>query len=128
MVNSLPKQPESINHNQFTTFSEGVKYYLKVKNMTQAELSRASLLSKTIISRICRDSNDKGSYYTPALDCFMAVSIGLKLTPAEAKELFIATFPELALFDGFLDQRLTIDQVNERLYDKGLRILGSAEE
>ena len=128
MVNSLPKQPESINHNQFTNFSEGVKHYMNEKNMTQAELSRASLMSKTIISRICRDSNDKGSYYTPALDCFMAVSIGLKLTPVEAKELFIATLPELALFDGFLEQRLNIDQVNEILYDKGLCVLGSTEE
>jgi len=128
LVNNLPKQPESINHNQFTTFSEGVKYYLKVKNMTQAELSRASLLSKTIISRICRDSNDKGSTYLPMSSVVVTVSIGLGLNISEAEDLRHAAFPERAYWPIFLENGLTIDEANEILYENGLPLLGNMKE
>ena len=128
MVNGLPKQPDHINHSTFTTFSKGVNHYLKIKGMTQADLMRASLLSKTKISRICRDLNDKGSYYTPTWDDVMAISIGLGLTREEAEKLFFAAFPEMEHLGEFLDKRLNIQQVNQILYDSGLRVLGNVLE
>ena len=128
MVNNLPNQPESINYNQFTTFSEGVKYYLKLKNMTQAGLSRASLLSKTIISRICRDSNDKGSTYVPTSSVVIAVSIGLGLNIPEAEELLYAAFPERAYWPIFLENGTTTDEATEILYENGLPLLGNIKE
>ena len=64
----------------------------------------------------------------PTLAVIMAISVGLELTRAQASALLFAAFPEMALWGGFLDQRLDIDQANEILYTNGLPILGSVNE
>ena len=102
---------------------------MKEKAMSQTKLAFRSGLSKTTISRIVRNSNDKGGSYTPTEPIIMALSIALGLTSAESKkQLFYAAFPERALWDDFLDRHLNLYQANEILYDNGLPTLGNVEE
>jgi len=101
---------------------------MKEKGLTQSKLVKSSALSKTTISRICRNDNDKGSTYLPTYPVAMAVSIGLRLNPTETKELFFAAFPEMAYWSDFLENSLTIDEANEILYENGLSLLGNIKE
>lgn len=126
MASYLPNQPLNIN---LGTFSDAVKWLMKEKRMTQADLVARSCLSKTTISRICRNSNDKGGIYTPTEPVIMAVSIAFQLTSMESRtQLLYAAFPERAYWDKFLDNHFNINQVNEILYDNGLPLLGNMEE
>lgn len=93
--------------------------------MTQAQLERASCLSRITINRIYRNSNDKGSTYQPSLPVACAVSIGLALNRTEAKDLLYSAFPELELLGEFLDNKLSIDAVNDILYENDLPTWGS---
>lgn len=93
MANNLPEQPH--NTNKFYGFSNAVIWYMKEKGMTQSELVESSRLSKTTISRIVRNNNDKGSSYQPTPPVIMAVGIGLKLTYREYEELIYAAYPEM---------------------------------
>ena len=123
MVNQLPKQPQSTD--KYENFSSAVVRHMKEKRMTQSDLVKSSALSKTTISRICRNNNDKGSSYLPTPAVVMAVSVGLKLSCDEAKALLFAAIPEMAYWSGFLERSLTIDEANESLYDNGLPLLGN---
>lgn len=101
---------------------------MKIKEKKQSDLVNESYLSKTTVSRICRNSNDKGGTYLPTLPVVMAVCIGLKLTWVQAEELIFAAFPEMELWRSFLDNHLTIDQANEILDYYGLPLLGNIKE
>ena len=96
--------------------------------MTQSDLAQKSLLTKTTVSRICRNSNDKGSSYMPDFHTVMSVCIGLSLTPDEAEELLFSAFPEMSFMKRFLNEKLTIQQANDILYDNGLSMLGNIKE
>lgn len=96
--------------------------------MTEADLMRVASLSKTTASRICRNSNDKGSTYEPTLRVVMAVSIGLQLTREEALDLLFCAFPQLELWGDFLDQRVGITQADMVLFEQGLPLLGNCKE
>lgn len=99
------------------------------KGMTQAGLVIRSGLSKTTISRICRDSNDKGDKYTPTEPVIMALSIGLRLSSAESKkQLLYAAFPERAYWDDILDNHLNIYEANILLEENNLPLLGNMGE
>ena len=73
MIDNTSKQLDN-NIENYTNFSEGVKYYLKTKNMTQAELIRESELPRATINRICRNSNDNGRKCPMTIPKFMAIS------------------------------------------------------
>ena len=128
MINNLSNQSQITNEKNYKDFSTIVNEHLKIKGMKQTDLMKSSYLSKTTISRICRNSNDKGAAYLPTLSVVMAISIGLNLTRAEADKLFYAAFPEMEFWGEFLDKRMDIDQANEILYDNGLSLLGNIEE
>ena len=115
-------------YNQVKRFSAFVNETMTAKEMRQSDLIASSLLSRTTISRICRDSNDKGSSYVPTLPVVMAVSIGLRLNREEATELLFCAFPEMELWGGFLDKRLDIYEANEILDNEGLTLLGNSVE
>jgi DNA-binding transcriptional regulator LsrR (DeoR family) len=57
LASYLPNQPLSVN---LESFSDAVKRLMKEKGMTRAELIKRSGLSKYVISRILRNTNDKG--------------------------------------------------------------------
>ena len=126
MANDLPKKPQNIG--KYENFSSAVVRYMKEKGLTQSKLVKSSALSKTTISRICRNDNDKGSSYLPTPSVIMAVSIGLELNPSEAEELSYAAFPEMAYWGSFLENHLTINEANETLYENGLSLLGNIKE
>ncbi len=109
-------------------FSDAVKKLLKEKVKKQSDLVNESCLSKTTVSRICRNSNDKGSTYLPTIQIVMAVCVGLKLTRTQARELLFCAYPEMELWGDFLDNHLTIDQSNEILDYYGFPLLGNIKE
>lgn len=102
------------------SFSKVVCEVMAKKKMSQADLGRASMLSRTTINRLCRDSNDKKSTYQPTLPVVCSVCIGLKLDREEATDLLLSAFPELELLGIFLDRHFDIYDVNDALYVNGL--------
>lgn len=96
--------------------------------MTQADLVRASLLLKSTVCKICNNTNGKGSTYQASLPVIWALSIGLKLTRAEATDMLFSAFPEMELWGKFLDNRLSIYDVNYILYEAGLALWGNPKE
>lgn len=102
-----------------------VKRYMNEKEMSQQDLINASGLSRTTISRVCRNSDDKGSTYrVDDIRVVMALAVGLKLTSAQLYELMVIAFPELHIVKWALDHSLDIHDVNIRLYEQGLSPLG----
>jgi len=126
----LTSQPlgNSKNKAGSTSFSDVVKEYMGSRGYTNARLVEISNLSKTTISRVCRNSNDKGSSYIPTLHIVMAIGIGLKLNHEETKRLLFSAFPEMALWSDIIDRRLNIHDANEVLYENGFPLLGNVEE
>ena len=118
-----PYIPEQCNN-----FSDCIKYYMKNKKLNQKELITRSRLSRTTISRIVRNSNDKGDTYTPTLYVVAAISFGLKLTCAELKELYYYAYPEMKIWEQCLAEGKDIYDTNAILYEKGLHLLGNIEE
>lgn len=114
--------------NAAANFSDYVVKGAAKKGMLQADLVQKSLLSKTTISRIFRDSTDKGTTYQPTLPVVWAISIGLALNRDEAKELLFLAFPAFELWGCFLDKGLSIYDVNSTLYDAGLPLWGNMKE
>lgn len=125
MINNLSKQSQTKTYKDFSTI---VKEYLKIKGVTPSELINTHYLSKTIVSRIYRNTNSKGSKYVPTHKVFMTICIALKLTQAEAQELFFAAFPEMELLGYFLDNKLDIDRANEILDYNKFELLGNTNK
>lgn len=122
MAEYKPSKPLEKNSE---SFSDAVKRLMKEKRMTQADLAMQSGLSKTTISRIFRDNNDKGGNYTPTEKIIMALSIGLRLSSVESREqLLFAAFPERAYWNDFLDGRFSIYEVNIFLEENNLPLFG----
>ena len=83
------------------------------------------MLTRTTVSRICRNSNDKGSTYQPTDRIVMSVCVALVLESKETKELISLAFPYLKFWDKIIAEKMNIDQANSFLYDEGLPLLGS---
>ncbi|WP_368233262.1 helix-turn-helix domain-containing protein [Anaerotruncus rubiinfantis] len=126
-MNRLPNRPQY--KEDYKTFSEIVTQYMREKGITQAALAQKSKLSKTTISRICRDSNDKGStYQADSAGLVMAVSVGLGLSVKEKDMLMLAAFPEQAFWNDILENHMDIDDANALLYEQGYPLLGNNNE
>ena len=125
MSNSQP----NLQIKDFISFSEIVTKHMKSMGMSQQDLIAASGLSRTTISRICRNSDDKGStYHVDDIRVVMAIAVGLKLTSAQFDELIFIAFPELHIVKWALDHSLDIHDVNIELYEQGLSPLGKFED
>jgi hypothetical protein len=98
---------------------------MRIKKLKQKDLVDSSYLSIITIKRICRDWNDKGGFYKPSRSVVAAISIGLKLTPAEAEELKYIAFPEEKIWEEGIRRRLPIYEVNDLLYNEDLPPLGN---
>jgi len=129
LINKKSKQPDNTELYIWKNFSDGVRKLLKIKNMKQNDLIKQSCLTRTTVNRICRNSNDNGyKYKPPKHTVFMAICIGLKLNPDEAKKLYYAAYPEMAYLENFINNRISIAEANEILYDNELSILGNIPE
>lgn len=126
MAKRLPNSPQP--NQECRTLSELVNQCLKENGETQADLVKKSSLSKTTVSRICRDSDDRGSTYRTTPAVVMALCIGLGKTGEAAQELFYAAFPEWRVWNKILKERLKIDDANMLLYEQGLPLLGNNQE
>ena len=113
---------------QTETFSNLVRGLLQEKGWNAAFLAKESNLSKTTVSRILRDSNDKGSTYQPTANIVMAVCCAFKMDTAEGDKLLLAAFPQWAIWREGLEQHLSVHEVNCRLYEQGLPLLGNAND
>ena len=80
------------------------------------------------MSRIKRNKNDKGATYKPTMNIVRSVYIGLGMNREEAVRLWSAAFPEMTNDGFYLDNKLTIDEVNEILYEEGHELLGNIIE
>ena len=93
--------------------------------MKAVDLADMSNLSKTTISRILRDSNDKGQTYRPTASIVSAIAIALKVGRDGWERLLDAAFPERRIYLETLDCCGDIDEANARLYEAGLPLLGN---
>lgn len=75
-----------------------------------------------------RDSNDKGSTYQPTANIVIAVCLALKLDEAEWEKMILAAFPQMAIWREGLQEHLSVHDVNCRLYEQGLPLLGNAND
>ena len=124
MANNLLNQPLDIN---LESFPNAVKRLMKEKGITQAKLAERSGLDKQAIYRICHNRNSRGGEYIPTESVVMAISVGLGLSSTESREqLLYAAFPERKHWDSFLDNHLSIKQINDILDENGLATLTNA--
>ena len=124
MAMQQPRQGPGQNE----TFSSIVKGLLQERGWSAAFLAKESRLSKTTVSRILRDSNDKGCTYQPTANIAVAVCLAFKLDKAERDKLLLAAFPQWAIWREGLEQHLSVHEVNCRLYEQGLPLLGNAND
>lgn len=101
---------------------------MDAKGYTQADLVRRSHLSKTTISRILRDDNDKGRTYQPKESVVVTLSLALELGIEEASTLYFTAFPERIFWPIFIDKKFSVSEANEVLYEYGLPLLDNAKE
>ncbi len=113
---------------QSETFSTLVKDLLRERGWSAAFLARESNLSKTTVSRILRDSNDKGSTYQPTANIVTAVCLAFKLDIAGWEKMMMAAFPQMAVWREGFQEHLSVHDVNCRLYEEGLPLLGNAND
>lgn len=95
--------------------------------MTQADLMAKANLSKTTVSRICRNKNDKGGSYKPTRRMVITICVALGLNKAEKDNLMKIAFPEEELWDLIIENKLDIFESNELLFEKNLPLLGSLD-
>ena len=94
---------------------------MKKNGLTQKAIEDSSNLTRSMIGRICRNTNDRGSEYgAPEYKVFMASCIGLALTYDEAKTLFYIAYPEMAFLKEILDKHMKIADADLFLYEHGL--------
>lgn len=96
------------NDNKVITFSDAVNRYLKTKRITQADLIRKSQLTRTTVSRICRNSNDEGSSYQPTDRVVMSICVALELNHTETAEMFALAFPYFPYWHEIIEKRMDI--------------------
>lgn len=113
---------------QTETFSNLVRGLLQEKGWNAAFLAKESNLSKTTVSRILRDSNDKGRTYQPTENIVTAVCLAFKLDTAGWGKLLLAAFPQMAIWREGFQEHLSVHDVNDRLYEQGLPLLGNAND
>lgn len=112
----------------FDDFTHAVLWRMNEKNLTQADLVKLSALSKTTISNILRNTNNKGKKYRPTPEVVMAISIGLNLSNDEYLELLYLAYPQMEHMEELLEKQFSIGEANIVLYDKGLPLLGNIKK
>ena len=108
-------------------FSELVNDLMKKKGWSAKYLAERSNLSKTTISRIQRNSNDKGQTYSPTANIVTAIAVAFGVGRNGWEQLMFAAFPETKVWFKALDCHYSIDKTNELLFDDGCPLLGNSK-
>lgn len=122
--NDQPKQSPQAE----PSFTAAIIKLLQERGWNAARLGQESNLSKTTISRMLRNSNDKGSTYQPTVNAVTAIALALGLAEDEWKELLRTAFPEFAIWHQGFQKHIGVHDVNEQLYEQGLPLLGNAND
>ena len=124
----MAKQQPGQGSGQNETFSSLVRGLLQERGWNAAFLAKESNLSKTTVSRILRDSNDRESTYQPTMNIVTAVSLAFKLDIAGWEKMKLAAFPQTAIWREGFQEHLSVHDVNDRLYEQGLPLLGIVDD
>lgn len=117
MAVQTPKQSPDYREN----LSRLLFGHMALRGWSPARLARASGQSKATISRLLNFAGDPA--YRPALRTVQAISLALKLTLEQRRELFYTAFPEFRVWDEATEKSCTVDETNDLLYDMGLPLL-----
>ena len=100
---------------------------MKTKGWNAARLAEMSNLSKTTISRIQRNSNDKGGPYNPTENAVAAIAIAFRIGQSGWRKLMFAAFPDRRIWLDSLEKGRSVIETNELLFDRGCPLLGNAK-
>lgn len=120
----MPKQ----SPNNKILLAKKINTYLEKKDWNYAKLAAESLQSKSTITRIMDYSTDKNKKYHPSMQTIQAIALALKLSPAEAEDLFFTAFPELCIWTEAIENGYSIDTTNELLYKNNLPTLSRTKD
>lgn len=126
MANNMPNR--SLDITKVSNFSDAVKWYLKEKRMTQADLIRKSGVSRSTIYKIYHNKDGRGGPYKATDEIIYAISNAFELSPDKWRELKSIAFPERKIWEDGLKNRINIVQVNIDLYDNGCDLLPITKE
>ncbi len=104
--------------------SDIINRIITEKHLTQADVVRKTGLSRSVINRICRNSNDKGEPYIPTDDVFWILVYDLRMSEEEKSELENAWFPEKKILRENVGRGLSSTEINEILYESECKLLG----
>lgn len=126
----MPIKQNQTEHDEIINFPDAVERHLKRKHMKHGDLARKGHLSRTTISRLFRNDNDKGNgkAYRPAPEVVMCICIALNLDENETEELFLIAFPEWKYWKEITRRKLSIYDANELLDENELPTLGNSIE
>lgn len=122
MVWKAPEQ--SPGYGEQRTFANYVKEHLAKNGWTQKDLAEAANLSESMVCRMLRDNNGRGSPFRLTDELVTTVALALKLGRAGWEELLYLAFPERRLWLEAIDRRENVISLNCRLYENGLPTLG----
>lgn len=100
---------------------------MRKKGWNAKYLAEKSNLSKTTISRIQRNSNDKGGPYNPTDNVVMAIAMAFRIGKSGWLKLLFAAFPDREIWLDSLKEGRDVIETNELLFEKGYPLLGNSK-
>ena len=123
MVSNKPEQRLKRNE----VLSAFIIMHLNRLGWNCARLASESRLSKTTITRMVTGIDHLGRPYCASLNQILALILAFKLNDDEIKELFLAAAPQISICLEARDNKLSVDKVDDRLYNEGLPILSKTK-
>ncbi len=116
------------HHNNLERFSKEVRRLMKKKGVKPSDLVNRGHFTRTTISRLCRNSNDKGGDYPLSLQDITNLKTALKLTSDEAFDLLFIAFPDVKFNITVIKENMDHMAANEYLYDNNSPLLCPNDE
>lgn len=123
MAQKRPKQSPGCCTENLSALARQIREELKRQHMTQKDLSARSGLAESRISRILRGGNVAINEKDIA-----SLALGLRKLPEERDKLRYLAFPWLCHVDESLRYGESVAELNCRLYEAGLPLMGNDHE
>lgn len=123
MAQKRPKQSPGCSTEDLSALARQIREELKRQHMTQKDLSARSGLAESRISRILRGGN-----VTINEKDIAGLALGLRKLPEERDKLRYLAFPWLCHVDESLRYGESVAELNCRLYEAGLPLMGNDHE